>query len=96
MPRYGIRPAVSAFLYAAEGKRAEEEEALLCDYPHCRSRVIGSRLVTQCGICCRWFHAECIEISSITAEEFNARDIEWLCQPCAHACRGWQTISNLR
>ncbi|XP_046657654.1 ribosome-recycling factor, mitochondrial-like isoform X2 [Daphnia pulicaria] len=29
------------------GKRAEEYESLLCDYPHCRSRVIGSRLVAQ-------------------------------------------------
>ncbi|EFX76373.1 hypothetical protein DAPPUDRAFT_322425 [Daphnia pulex] len=115
MPRYGMRPAVSAFLYAStkvavsqrvnraeqgrfanveedhttpsqvslKGRRDVEEESLICDFPGCLSSVIGSRLAVQCGMCCNWFHADCIDLTSSTAEKFNAADMEWLCQPCA-------------
>lgn len=55
----------------------------MCDYPGYCSPVIGSRLAVQCGMYCQWFHAEYIELLSSMAEKCNARDMEWLCRPCA-------------
>ncbi|EFX63872.1 hypothetical protein DAPPUDRAFT_118752 [Daphnia pulex] len=56
-------------------------ERLLCDFAQCQ-RVIGSGFAALCGICRRWFHSECIELSRTTAHEVDLHKMELLCTAC--------------
>ncbi|EFX79978.1 hypothetical protein DAPPUDRAFT_244182 [Daphnia pulex] len=62
--------------------RAVENDALLCDYPHCPKNAIGSHFAVKCGLCCRWFHGDCVELSPTKAKSINLSDMEWLCTVC--------------
>jgi hypothetical protein len=45
--------------------------------------VIGSGFAAQCGICRRFFHGKCIELSRTTAHEVDLHKMELMCTACA-------------